>query len=300
MGSGLLILITFITFYALVFGFAAGAIRVNQGGSFGGGFAWGALLGLIGLIVVAATKPPPAPAASAPRAPGDAATSSTFHFDPSVPPPGPQAVRECPHCKESMRRDAGVCPHCRRESEPWQFWEGRWWSGQDAGTQLWYAEQSGTWHSLSEIPVPTARMFDVVVSAIPSDDTNAATRIARIVSADMGRPVEDVLEALKHLPARVVTGAGFGTAEGVRQSISRRGTTAFLEPSVAAAPTAPPKPPPESRPAPADPVPPRSPPRPADASDARPELLPPEPPPEPPGTIDLTLPPLPPRPNQAD
>jgi hypothetical protein len=24
--------------------------------------------------------------------------------------------RECPHCKERMRRDAYVCPHCRRES----------------------------------------------------------------------------------------------------------------------------------------------------------------------------------------
>jgi hypothetical protein len=24
--------------------------------------------------------------------------------------------RECPHCKERMRRDAHVCPHCRYES----------------------------------------------------------------------------------------------------------------------------------------------------------------------------------------
>ncbi len=30
---------------------------------------------------------------------------------------GPSRLyRECPHCKERMRRDAHVCPHCRYES----------------------------------------------------------------------------------------------------------------------------------------------------------------------------------------
>jgi hypothetical protein len=37
---------------------------------------------------------------------------------------GPSRLyRECPHCKERMRRDAHVCPHCRRES-PAQALEG--------------------------------------------------------------------------------------------------------------------------------------------------------------------------------
>ena len=31
------------------------------------------------------------------------------------------AYRECPFCKEDMRRDASVCPHCRNNSEPWVF-----------------------------------------------------------------------------------------------------------------------------------------------------------------------------------
>jgi len=31
--------------------------------------------------------------------------------------------RECPHCKERMRRDAHVCPHCRYES-PAEILEG--------------------------------------------------------------------------------------------------------------------------------------------------------------------------------
>lgn len=26
--------------------------------------------------------------------------------------------RECPFCKEQIRKDANVCPHCQRESEP--------------------------------------------------------------------------------------------------------------------------------------------------------------------------------------
>ena len=28
-----------------------------------------------------------------------------------------QACRECPHCRDEMRRDASVCPHCERDSE---------------------------------------------------------------------------------------------------------------------------------------------------------------------------------------
>jgi predicted amidophosphoribosyltransferase len=27
--------------------------------------------------------------------------------------------RECPACKEKMRRDASICPHCRTPSQPW-------------------------------------------------------------------------------------------------------------------------------------------------------------------------------------
>lgn len=46
--------------------------------------------------------------------------------------------RECPHCKEDMRRDARVCPHCRNESEPWLLEDGRWWRQID-----------GRWHWLN-------------------------------------------------------------------------------------------------------------------------------------------------------
>lgn len=54
------------------------------------------------------------------------------------------SIRECPHCKELMRRDAGVCPHCRRESPAWTFNEGRWWL-QSEGEWYWLDDGRGAW-----------------------------------------------------------------------------------------------------------------------------------------------------------
>ena len=48
--------------------------------------------------------------------------------------------RECPYCKEEMRRDASVCPHCRHESPAWTLHEGHWWTKVD-----------GVWHHLDEL-----------------------------------------------------------------------------------------------------------------------------------------------------
>src|SRR5262249_7883847 len=55
-----------------------------------------------------------------------------------------QARRECPFCKEHMRRDASVCPHCRRESEPWTFNGDRWWLLIDGKWHM-YDEGSEDW-----------------------------------------------------------------------------------------------------------------------------------------------------------
>jgi len=57
-----------------------------------------------------------------------------------------QMHRECPHCKEAMRRDAQVCPHCRQPSTPWQFHQDRWWyrSSEQAPWQ-WLDEGTGAW-----------------------------------------------------------------------------------------------------------------------------------------------------------
>jgi hypothetical protein len=43
--------------------------------------------------------------------------------------------RACPFCKENMRWDASVCPHCRHESDPWTLHQGYWWVRVDG---KWY------------------------------------------------------------------------------------------------------------------------------------------------------------------
>jgi hypothetical protein len=65
---------------------------------------------------------------------------------PTVLSPPDAAYRECPHCKEPMRRDAEYCPHCRQPSTPWRYHEGRWWfreSEQDAWQ--WLDERTNEW-----------------------------------------------------------------------------------------------------------------------------------------------------------
>jgi len=44
--------------------------------------------------------------------------------------------RECPYCKEQMRRDALVCPQCHKESSAWTLSDGVWWHRGESG---WYA-----------------------------------------------------------------------------------------------------------------------------------------------------------------
>jgi hypothetical protein len=53
--------------------------------------------------------------------------------------------RECPHCKEQMRRDAAVCPHCRMESPPWHLHDGVWWVQSKDGTWHYLDEATGEW-----------------------------------------------------------------------------------------------------------------------------------------------------------
>jgi len=65
-----------------------------------------------------------------------------------------RSFRECPHCKEDMRRDASVCPHCREPSSPWRFHEGRWWWRASAEEPWWWLdERSEEWVQL-EAAIP--------------------------------------------------------------------------------------------------------------------------------------------------
>lgn len=63
--------------------------------------------------------------------------------------PRERLYRECPHCKEPMRRDAGYCPHCRQPSNAWRFYEGRWWLREtDNGPWEWLDERTNEWVTL--------------------------------------------------------------------------------------------------------------------------------------------------------
>ena len=44
-----------------------------------------------------------------------------------------ELYRGCPSCRERMRRDASVCPHCRSATEPWIFHAGYWWIARQDG-----------------------------------------------------------------------------------------------------------------------------------------------------------------------
>jgi hypothetical protein len=72
--------------------------------------------------------------------------------------PRPLAMhRECPHCKERMRRDASVCPHCRMESTAWHLNDGVWWVQASDGEWHYLDEQANRWvaHAAEAEATPT-------------------------------------------------------------------------------------------------------------------------------------------------
>jgi hypothetical protein len=75
------------------------------------------------------------------RAPVKGAAAQT------APMTTPSAMyRDCPHCKEPMRRDASVCPHCRQPSAAWRLHEGRWWfQASEQDKWQWFDEQNSRW-----------------------------------------------------------------------------------------------------------------------------------------------------------
>jgi hypothetical protein len=58
--------------------------------------------------------------------------------------------RECPFCKEAMRRSAEVCPHCRNPSPAWHYHDGRWWfHAHENDPWQWLAALTFEWNRLS-------------------------------------------------------------------------------------------------------------------------------------------------------
>lgn len=94
------------------------AAKAKEGGGFAVGFLLGVLLGPLGIILAIFVSP-----------------SKRIQM---------KDHRECPHCREKMRRDAAVCPHCQRESQPWRSYEGRWWTKGEDG-DYWLDERRNQW-----------------------------------------------------------------------------------------------------------------------------------------------------------
>jgi hypothetical protein len=110
----------------LISAFVAAAIWKNRGGSAGEGFFLGLVLGILGIILAAVMTP---------RAVKEKQAQQVA------------MMRECPFCKQQIRRDASVCPFCQRESEAWTFHSGAWWVKRN-GQWLYLNEQNGSWDQL--------------------------------------------------------------------------------------------------------------------------------------------------------
>src|SRR4051812_7427306 len=110
---------------ALICGFITKAIFEGKGRGPGSGFALGFVLGVIGLIISLFFSD------KSEHEDETASRALSFH-------------RECLSCKELMRRDASVCPHCRSASSPWE-WDGeRWWYASEHG-RYWLDESRSEW-----------------------------------------------------------------------------------------------------------------------------------------------------------
>ena len=109
----------------IICGVIAGFISRDKGKGFGFGFIAGLFLGIIGIIIAALSS-------------GGTGGEGDW-----------SQHRVCPHCKERMRRDAGVCPSCQRDSKPWTLRAGQWWSQSNSG-EMWRLDpQANTWERSS-------------------------------------------------------------------------------------------------------------------------------------------------------
>jgi hypothetical protein len=152
---------------------AGGAIWSNKGGPFAFGFFavfLGSLLaGLGGLIALFALS------MGTPSNSSGAGESGSGRLQPASASQGaarptsvaaspgdegtPVLHRECPHCREAMRRDASVCAHCQRESPAWSYESGVWWSDNPAGERVWLDEYTDIWKAGSPSELFDPRLF---------------------------------------------------------------------------------------------------------------------------------------------
>jgi hypothetical protein len=101
------------------------------------GALWGLLLGWIGVIILALLPALPEPTlADLERKKRTLRPEVYTQLEAEL---AAKATRPCPACKEDMKRDARICPHCRSESPPWRYHDERWW-----------VQADGAWHYLDD------------------------------------------------------------------------------------------------------------------------------------------------------
>jgi hypothetical protein len=134
---------------ALLSGVITSVIWTNKGGTTIFGFAMGFFLGLIGILIAVLARP---------------GGGASYRYS-NNPVPASQiwdlgTHRTCPHCHEMMHRDAVVCAHCKRESNPWHFQYGYWWTKDDSGADYWLDPLQNRWKPVTEFsdaPSPQQR-----------------------------------------------------------------------------------------------------------------------------------------------
>ena len=89
--------------------------------------------------------------------------------------------RECPSCKEPMRRDASVCPHCRNPSDPWQLNDGVWWR-KIAGEWNSLDETTGAWSPAKTPQEPAATSTAALDASLDEIEELAALRARGVLT----------------------------------------------------------------------------------------------------------------------
>jgi hypothetical protein len=238
-GVGALLFIYLLLLLGLAF--IPAAIASNKGHSGVGFYFFGLLLFVPALIVAllidpatpqrsAAVVQPPPSVPSSPQSNASATSSPTGSSFAAAPPSSqqpPVAMRECPFCREPMRRDASVCPHCRRESPVWTYRDGHWWAANEQGDESWL-DNAGMWHAESE-PIPElsgpTRLVLTSLGSLTPDE------VAEIVTAHVIVNRGDIRRlAAGPLPMSLFRGASPAQALQVKDLLVAAGAQAEAQP----------------------------------------------------------------------
>lgn len=110
-------------------------------------------------------------------------SSATKVHTASVAPAPSVPLRACPTCKQLLKADASVCPHCGLESKPWIHHAGVWWvAGPETGEWQWYDESAMTF-----------RWYDDETPSSPSEtDTTSSLKIDPALVEPPARALEEL------------------------------------------------------------------------------------------------------------